>query len=213
MRRILSLYPKRWRDRYGDEMDQLLDDAPLTLRGAASIGSHALRLRMGDRRTLATLSALLALLAIMPLLVMAFLALNFVVLQNPIDGAIVMALIGRLPMSAVMTVLAVVLAGAPMLEYRQAHPHAPRALRIRWREYPVHAAIALVASGGTLLMLEDLYDMVWHAVAQWYWATCETSCGELWMVPISLAGTAYPWILLVPAGWLAWRRRVRATAR
>jgi hypothetical protein len=207
MRRILYLYPRRWRDRYGDEMDQLLDDAPLTARGVASIGMHALQLRMRDGGTQAGLCAVLALVALLPLMIMAYLWLNFAVLHNPIDAPVLWAVLDRVQPFQVMPVLGLVLAAAPMLQ-QVTHADGRSTLRLRWRRFPVHAALTIVGAAGTAIMLVEVYDTAWHAVAQWYWATCDTSCGEPWMAPVSLAGTLYPWILLAPAGWLAWRRRL-----
>src|SRR6187455_2224725 len=40
------LYPKWWRERYGDEFDALLDDAQPGLRGALNIAKGALAMQM-----------------------------------------------------------------------------------------------------------------------------------------------------------------------
>jgi hypothetical protein len=205
MRRILYLYPKRWRDRYADEMDQLLDDAPLTVRGAANMGAHAAAVRLRDGATLAGLSALLATAALLPLMNIAVLWVNFVVLPNPMDAWILVAVLERVPPSLLLALLGLAAAVAPML-HRVTETGGPSRVRVRWRMYPIHAGLALIALAGVAMTVVELYDQAWHGVAQWYWAACATACHEAWMAPVSLAGILYPWILLAPAAWFAWRR-------
>ena len=208
MRRVLYLYPKRWRDRYGDEMDQLLDDAPLTVRAAADIAVHAASVRLLDRTTLATVSALVAAAALLPLMVLGALWVNFVLLPSPIDPGILLAVLHVQP-SSLLSLLGFVFAVVPMLQ-RVRNSDGRSTLRVRWRSYPVHAVLASVATVGVAMTVQQLYNEVWHGVAAWYWALCATSCEEPWMAPVTLAGIVYPWILVVPAGWLAWRRARRS---
>jgi hypothetical protein len=204
MRRILYVYPKRWRDRYADEMDQLLDDAPLTVRGAASIGVHAARVRLRDGATLSTLSALVAAAALLPIISLGILWVNFVVLPEPMDAGIALGILHRLQPSEALPFLGLIAAVAPMLQ-AVVRPEGRMGARIRWRSYPIHAGLALIAIAWIAVLVAHLYDVVWHAVARWYWALCATSCHEPWMAPLSLARIIYPWILLLPAGWLVWR--------
>ena len=204
MRRILYLYPKRWRRRYADELDELLDHAPLTVRGAVNIGILAAALRMRDGPTLAFLSALLAAAALVPFVIMTILWLNFVILPRPFDPSLPLAMTNRFPPTPVLPFVGLAAAVLPMLQDR-AEPGGGRRIRIRWRSYPIHAGLALVAVAWVSMAAAELYDQVWHGVARWYWALCATSCHEPWMAPLSLGRIIYPWILLPTAGWLVWR--------
>lgn len=212
MRRILYLYPKRWRDRYADEMDQLLDDAPLTARATADIAVHAASVRLMDRTTLATASALVAAAALLPLMAFGLLWVNFVLLSSAIDVGVLFAILGQFQRSLLLSLVGFVFAVVPMLQ-RVTSSDGRSTLRVRWRSYPVHALLASVATVGVAIIGQQLYNEAWHGVAGWYWALCATSCHEPWMAPLTLAGIVYPWILIVPAGWLAWRRARRWTER
>ena len=204
MRRVLFLYPKRWRDRYAHEMDQLLDDAPLSVRGATDIGIHAVTLRLLDATTLATLSALLASAALLPHMSFGMLWVNFVLLPQPIGAAAPIGILDRVQPSVLLALLGFAAAVAPML--RGVSQRDRRSgVRLRWQSYPIHTGLALIAAAWIAMTVAQLYDQAWHVVARWYWALCATSCHEPWMAPLSLGRIIYPWILLLPAGWLAWR--------
>ena len=157
MRRILYLYPKRWRDRYADEMDQLLHDAPLTVRAAADIAVHAASVRLLDRRTLATASALVAAAALLPLMVFGLLWVNFVLLSSPIDVGVLFAILGQFQRSLLLSLVGFVFAVVPML-LRVTTPDGRSTLRVRWRSYPVHAVLASVATVGVAMEVHQLYN-------------------------------------------------------
>src|SRR5690242_20618397 len=59
LRMAAQLYPRPWRERYGDEFEALLDDAPPTWRDAADIVLGALKVHLTTGSSCLKLSAVL----------------------------------------------------------------------------------------------------------------------------------------------------------
>lgn len=57
IRVLVALYPKDWRDRYGEEFGALLEDSRLTPFAVADVVVHAARLRVRTHRTVVLFAA------------------------------------------------------------------------------------------------------------------------------------------------------------
>ena len=135
IRRLLGIYPREWRDRYGDELEDLLESTGLTLSAVMDLVRTAIaeHLRASSRRmaggpsmtldrpgwgsTALAVAGMIALLPTLLFMTFSILIYNLNVPLESIRGVIDVA-VGIVPVEigfAVMPFVALALAAAPLL--------------------------------------------------------------------------------------------------